>query len=215
MLAKIRHLTGGCVTVIDGEAHDTFGDHSADLHATIRVHDPRFYRSVSLGGSIGAGESFRDGYWSCDDLVALIQIFARNMSTSSELGGFWNALLDISRKITHRVNRNTRSGSRRNIAAHYDLSNEFYSLFLDESMTYSSGVFPDPSSSMLDASIEKYDRICRKLRLEPDDEVMEIGTGWGGFAEHAVKHYGCRVTTTTISKKQHDFRKKSFCKTRY
>ncbi len=149
-------------------------------------------------------------YWSCDDLVALIQIFARNMQASSDLGGFWNALLDQGRKVAHRVNRNTRGGSRRNIAAHYDLSNEFYSLFLDETMTYSSGVFPEPGSSMHEASMEKYDRICRKLRLDPGDAVLEIGTGWGGFAEHAVRHYGCRVTTTTISKEQHDFAKQRF-----
>ncbi len=107
--------------------------------------------------------------------------------------------------MTHKLNRNTRSGSRRNIAAHYDLSNDFYSLFLDETMTYSSGVFSDEHSSMREASIEKYDRICRKLRLVPGDHLLEIGTGWGGFAEHAAKHYGCRVTTTTISQQQHDY----------
>ena len=159
---------------------------------------------------MGAGESYRDGYWSCDDLVALIQIFARNMQASSDLGGAWNALFDLGHQVVHRFKRNTRAGSRRNIAAHYDLSNEFYSLFLDETMTYSSGVFPDEGSSMKDASIEKYDRICRKLRLVPSDHVIEIGTGWGGFAEHAVRHYGCRVTTTTISKQQHDYAQQRF-----
>ena len=195
---------------MDGETQETFGDRSADLHATIQVHDPRFYRAVAFGGSIGAGESYRDGYWSCDSLVSLIQIFARNMQASSDLGGFWNALLDISRKITHRLHRNTRRGSRQNIAAHYDLSNDFYSLFLDETMTYSSGVFPEPTSSMADASTEKYDRICRKLQLTHSDSLLEVGTGWGGFAEHAVKHYGCQVTTTTISREQHDFAKQRF-----
>ena len=210
MLAKLRGIRGGCITVIDGDFRKTFGDRSADLHAVIQINDVRFYRAVALGGSMGAGESYRDGYWSCDDLVALIQIFSRNMQASSDLGGFWNALLDLGRRVTHRINRNTRTGSRRNISAHYDLSNDFYALFLDETMTYSSGVFPDPDSSMQDASVEKYDRICRKLRLTPNDEVLEIGTGWGGFAQHAVTHYGCRVTTTTISKEQHDYARQRF-----
>ncbi|MGB7326631.1 MAG: cyclopropane-fatty-acyl-phospholipid synthase family protein [Rubripirellula sp.] len=209
-MAKLRGIKSGRVTVVDGETSNTFGDQAADLHATIQVHDVVFYRSIALGGSIGAGESYRDGHWSCDDLVALIRVFARNMQASSDLGGLGNALLDVGRKVAHRFNRNTRTGSRRNIAAHYDLSNDFYSLFLDETMTYSSGVFPSPDSSLRDASIEKYDRICRKLRLTSSDELLEIGTGWGGFAEHAVRHYGCRVTTTTISKQQHDFAKQRF-----
>ena len=210
VFAKLGRVTGGSITVIDGDVKSTFGDRSADLHAVIQVHDREFYRAIAFGGSIGAGESYRDGLWSCDDLVALIQIFARNMQTSSKLGGIWDSLLDLGRQVAHRLNRNTRSGSRRNIAAHYDLSNDFYSLFLDESMTYSSGVFPEPHSSMHDASIEKYDRICRKLRLTQSDEVLEIGTGWGGFAEHAAKHYGCRVTTTTISKQQHEHARQRF-----
>lgn len=201
---------GGAITIVDDDLHQTFGDSSAELHAVVRVQDPRFYRAVAIGGSMGAGESYRDGHWSCDDLVALMQIFARNMRASSGLGGNWNAMLNFGRKVTHRFNRNTRVGSRRNIAAHYDLSNDFYSLFLDETMTYSSGVFPEPNSSMKEASIEKYDRICRKLWLSPDDEVLEIGTGWGGFAQHAVTHYGCRVTTTTISKQQHDYARQRF-----
>jgi cyclopropane-fatty-acyl-phospholipid synthase len=210
VLATLRDIVGGQITLIDDDQRDVFGDPSADLRVVIHVTDPRFYRAVALGGSMGAGEAFRDGYWSCDDLVALIQIFARNMRASEDLGGTWNSLLDLGRKVAHRFNRNTRSGSRRNIAAHYDLSNDFYSLFLDETMTYSSGVFPEPNSSMKEASVEKYDRICRKLRLVPGDEVLEIGTGWGGFAEHAVKHYGCRVTTTTISSEQYGFARHRF-----
>jgi cyclopropane-fatty-acyl-phospholipid synthase len=210
VLRKLHGITDGSITIVDGNSRHTFGDPSTDLQSTIRVKDPRFYRAIAIGGSMGASESFRDGHWSCDDLVALIQIFARNMQTSCELGGTWNTVLDLGRKMVHRFNRNTRIGSRRNIAAHYDLSNDFYSLFLDETMTYSSGVFPEASSSMKEASIEKYDRICRKLRLTPSDEVLEIGTGWGGFAQHAATHYGCHVTTTTISKQQHDYAKQRF-----
>ena len=210
VLAKLRGISGGSIAVIDGDSRTMLGDPSADLRAEITVNDARFYRAVAFGGSMGAGVSYRDGFWSCDDLVALIQIFARNMQASSDLGGSWNSLFDLGRKVSHRFRRNTRVGSRRNIAAHYDLSNKFYSLFLDETMTYSSGVFPDPGSSMEEASIEKYDRICRKLRLVPSDEVLEIGTGWGGFAEHAANHYGCRVTTTTISREQHEYAKQRF-----
>ncbi len=111
MLAKLRGIQGGNITLIDGETRSELGDRSADLHATIRVHDLRFYRAVAFGGSIGAGESYRDGYWSCSDLVALIQIFARNMQASSDLGGFWNTLQNIGRKFAHRVNRNSRAGA--------------------------------------------------------------------------------------------------------
>ena len=210
MFAKLRGIAGGQITVIDGERQETFGDSRADLRAEVRIHDHRFYRAIALGGSMGAGGSFCDGFWSCDDLTALIRIFARNMQAAPDLGGVWNSLLHLGRKVTHKLNRNTRSGSRRNIAAHYDLSNDFYSLFLDETMTYSSGVFPDQGSSMKEASIEKYDRLCRKLRLVPGDHLLEIGTGWGGFAQHAAKHYGCHVTTTTISRQQHDYAKKRF-----
>ena len=167
--------------MVDGQTRNQFGDPAEGPSAVIHVHDSRFYRAVAFGGSVGAGEAYRDGFWSCDDLVAVIRVFARNMQASSSLGGFWNTLHGLVRIAAHRASRNTRSGSRRNIAAHYDLSNDFYQCFLDETMTYSCGVFPDQSSSMREASIEKYDRLCRKLQLCPDDEVVEIGTGWGRF----------------------------------
>jgi cyclopropane-fatty-acyl-phospholipid synthase len=189
----------------DGDGVSTFGDRESDLHVSIRVHDSSFYRSVAVGGSMGAGESYIDGAWSCDDLTKLIQLFSRNLRCSGELGGFLESIVTIARKVTHRLNRNTRRGSRRNIAAHYDLSNDFYKLFLDETMTYSSGVFNTPDDSMREASIEKYDRLCQKLDLDNTDHVLEIGTGWGGFSIHAAKTYGCRVTTTTISSEQHEF----------
>ncbi len=210
MLSKLRKIVGGEITVIEEGWSEKFGDPKADLRVHVRVHDASFYRSVAMGGSIAAAESYMDGHWSCDDLTGLIRIFARNMQASAELGGAWNSLVDLGRKFTHQLNRNTRAGSRRNIAAHYDLSNDFYSLFLDETMTYSSGVFAAEHSTMKEASIEKYDRLCRKLQLSSDDRVMEIGTGWGGFALHAAKHYGCHVTTTTISKQQHDFARRRF-----
>lgn len=210
MFSTLRNVLGGQITVVEGNARSIFGVPDSELSVTIEVKDARFYRALALGGSIAAGESYRDGLWACDDLVGLIRIFARDMQASEELGGIWNALLDMGRRVLHRMNRNTQVGSRRNIAAHYDLSNEFYSLFLDETMTYSSGVFDSPTSTMKEASAEKYDRICRKLRLKSTDEILEIGTGWGGFAAHAVKNFGCRVTTTTISQQQHDYARQRF-----
>jgi cyclopropane-fatty-acyl-phospholipid synthase len=210
LLSKLHGIRGGRITIIDGDQHTTFGDRDSELHAVIRVIDPRFYPAIVMGASIGAGESYRDGYWTCDQLVPLIQIFARNRQASEKLGGFWNGLLNIGRKVSRRINRNSITGSRRNIAAHYDLSNEFYALFLDETMTYSSGVFAESDSSLAEASTEKYDRICRKLQLKPTDHVLEIGTGWGGFAQHAASHYRCQITTTTISQEQHDYARQRF-----
>jgi cyclopropane-fatty-acyl-phospholipid synthase len=210
VLAKLRGITGGSLTIIDGDTQTRLGDSSADLHVVITIHDRKFYQALALGGSIAAGETYRDGLWSCDDLVGLIQIFCRNLPASDDLGGFWNSLLDLGRIVRHKLRRNTKAGSRQNISAHYDLSNEFYALFLDPTMTYSSGVFTRPTSTLQEASIEKYDRICRKLRLQPQDRLLEIGTGWGGFAEHAVTHYGCHVTTTTISLQQYDYAQRRF-----
>ncbi|MGB7348036.1 MAG: cyclopropane-fatty-acyl-phospholipid synthase family protein [Pirellulaceae bacterium] len=209
MHGKLEQIGNGHITLIDSLGTRSFGDPAAELRATVRVTNPRFYRSISLGGSIGAGESFCDGHWQCDDLVALIRIFARNMQTSNDLGRIGNAVVNLGRRVSHCMNRNTPDGSRRNIAAHYDLSNDFYSLFLDETMTYSSGIFNSPDCSMLEASREKYDRLCRMLQLTSSDRVLEIGTGWGGFAIHAAKNYGCHVTTTTISKQQHDYAAKA------
>jgi cyclopropane-fatty-acyl-phospholipid synthase len=201
----LSRLDGGRITLVDGDSRSEFGDPSSDLRVTVQVRDNRFYRAVALGGSMGAGESYCQGYWTCDNLTTLIRIFARSMQASQAVAGHLDFFLGIGRKILHRLNRNTRGGSRRNIAAHYDLSNDFYALFLDDTMTYSSGVFPADHSTLREASIEKYDRICRRLQLTPRDHVLEIGTGWGGFAAHAASRYGCRVTTTTISTAQHEY----------
>jgi cyclopropane-fatty-acyl-phospholipid synthase len=203
-LASLRGIRSGRLQVIDHDGEYVFGDQETDLVATIKVLDSNFYRRAAIGGSIAVGESYMDGCWICEDLVSLIRVFAKNLSASSAIGRIGNAFVSIARKHSHRLNRNTRSGSRRNIAAHYDLSNEFYSLFLDETMTYSSGIFSTPETSMADASIQKYDRLCSLLQLEQGDRLVEIGTGWGGFAIHAAKHFGCHVTTTTISAQQHE-----------
>jgi cyclopropane-fatty-acyl-phospholipid synthase len=193
----------------DGETQ-VFGDSRAELRAAVFVHHERFFGRVLWGGDEGAGDAYVDGDWSSPDLVAVVRLAVRNRQMLMQSGG---ALAWASRavnRIRHLRNRNTLQGSRRNIAAHYDLSNDFFRLFLDRNMVYSSAVYPTPEASLEDAQIEKLDRICRKLRLTPGDRLLEIGTGWGAFALHAAQQYGCRVTTTTISRQQYDHAAKQF-----
>jgi cyclopropane-fatty-acyl-phospholipid synthase len=201
MLQNVRH---GEFEVICPERTYLFGEVGTGLRACLVVHDERFFSRVLWGGDDAAGDSYVDGDWSSPDPVAVVRLAARNLS---ELEG-GNPVLSLANRLfhrmRHRMNRNTVVGSRRNIQAHYDLSNDFFRLFLDRNMVYSSAVYPDANSTLEEAQIEKLDRICRKLRLGPDDHVLEIGTGWGAFALHASRNYGCRVTTTTISREQHD-----------
>ena len=209
LLSKIET---GQVAVQDGELTDTFGKATPDfpLTATITIHDPKAYTRIAFGGSIGAAESYMLQYWDVDDLTALVRIVIRNQILLKDLDSGLAKLASPLYKAFHFLRRNTRSGSRKNIVAHYDLGNDFYRLFLDETLTYSSGVFERPDATLKDASIAKYDRICRKLKLSEKDHVLEIGTGWGGFTLHAVKNFGCRVTTTTISDEQYRLAKARF-----
>ncbi len=160
---------------------------------------------MAFGGSIGAGEAYIHGYWSCAELTELFSILLKNRAVLDSVDSGLARLTDPLQRILHWLNRNTRKGSRRNIAAHYDLGNEFYRLWLDPRMMYSSAYFERPDMSLDAAATAKLDRICRKLGLGPNDSVVEIGSGWGGFAIYAAKNYGCHVTTTTISKEQHDY----------
>lgn len=168
----------------------------------ITVHDRRFYSDVLMSGSKGAASAYRDGYWTCNDLTGLFRLMVRNMDTMYALETGFASIGNWWLRRRHLARRNNREGSRKNIHAHYDLGNEMFSIFLDPSMTYSSGFFLSDASSMEEASIEKLDRICRKLDLKPHHRVLEIGTGWGSFALHAARNYGCHVTTATISKEQ-------------
>jgi cyclopropane-fatty-acyl-phospholipid synthase len=216
VLAALRGIRDGAVTVQENGRVQTLGDPRAPhaLRATLTVADPGFWTAALTGGSAGAADAYADGLWDCDDLPALFRIFARNAGATEQLRRFMSVLSGPARRLAHLRNRNTRDGSRRNIAAHYDLSNAFFALWLDRTMTYSAGLFPPPDApatrgdrgaafTLEDASLAKYDRICRALDLGPDDHVLEIGTGWGGFAIYAAHHFGCRVTTTTISAEQH------------
>jgi cyclopropane-fatty-acyl-phospholipid synthase len=201
-LSKLEH---GCVTVVDADGAREFGQVSVDcpLCATVTIHDPNAYRLLALRGSIGVGEGYVAGEWSCDDLPSLIRIFVLNQDGLLGLEKGLTRLMMPLFRLLNLGRDNTRRGSRANIAAHYDLGNEFYRLFLDDTLMYSAAVFPAPDTDLRDASIAKNDRICRKLELKPEDHLLEIGSGWGGFALHAARHYGCRVTTTTISREQY------------
>lgn len=205
LLEQLKKIQRGQIIIIDSGRFNTFGQTTKafPLKTTIRIHHPRFYTRIALGGSIGAGEAYMDGFWSTDDLTTVIRILIQNQSVFEEMENGWARLSAPIHQIYHALRRNTLQGSQANIMAHYDLGNDFYALFLDETMTYSCGIFEQEQSSMAEASMAKYRRICQKLQLTRKDHVLEIGTGWGGFAIFAAKHYGCRVTTTTISPEQY------------
>ena len=197
-------LETGVLTIRDADGTQRFGnpDPTDGLAARITVFDPAFYARTLLGGSVGAAESFMDGDWRCDDLAAFFRILARNERAVIAVETRVSRITWPLRRVRHALHRNTQRGSRRNVSAHYDLGNEFYELFLDPTLTYSSAVVEHPDVSLEVAQRAKYDRICRKLALGPDDHLLEIGSGWGGMAIHAARHFGCRVTTTTISREQ-------------
>lgn len=204
---RLETIRFGQIVVSENGRHETFGRLTPEfpLTAHIAINDPRFYSEIAFGGVIGSGEAFIHGYWSCEELTTLVRILLRNREVLGDMNSGAARLTRPLQRLFHRLNRNTRDGSRRNISAHYDLGNDFYRLWLDETMMYSAAVFDRPDMTLTEASTAKLDRICRKLDLKPSDHVVEIGTGWGGFAMHAAQHYGCRVTTTTISREQHDY----------
>jgi cyclopropane-fatty-acyl-phospholipid synthase len=207
VLSRLQQLDAGQIVVTEENEHCAFGCLTDEfpLTAQLCVKDPRFYRQIAFGGSIGAAEAFVLGYWDCAELSDLLRILIRNREVLEKLDSGLALLGAPLRKAYHALNRNTRQGSRKNIAAHYDLGNEFYRLWLDEKMMYSSAYFDTDDSCLDDASTAKLDRLCRKLDLDESDAVLEIGSGWGGFAIYAARHYGCHVTTTTISRQQFEY----------
>jgi cyclopropane-fatty-acyl-phospholipid synthase len=181
------------------------------IHAAVAVHDPCFYPDVLFKGSLGAAESYIKGYWSTDNLTDVVRLFVTNIDLlNRQMDGGWSRLTAPLLQIYHWLRKNTYRGSKKNIVAHYDLSNEFFQLFLDRTMGYSCGIFEKAHSSLYEAQVAKFDRICKKLDLSCRDHVVEIGGGWGGFALHAAKNYGCRVTTTTISDNQYRYMQQLF-----
>jgi cyclopropane-fatty-acyl-phospholipid synthase len=197
-----RGIRSGRIDVVEDGRSRSFGPGDAELRATVTVNDPAAWRGP-LHGSVGLGEGYVDELWETDDLVSLIRIAARELRGLDGLRG----AVARPRGLLHRARRlvpeNTRSGSRQNISAHYDLGNDLFASFLDERMMYSCAYFPRPEASLEEAQVAKLDRICEQLRLGPDNHLLEIGSGWGGMAIHAARQRGCRVTTTTISREQH------------
>jgi len=204
ILKRLGRIEHGYIELIDGPELHRFGNlMPGELQARVVVHDPQFYADFALGGSVSAGEGYIHRAWDCDDLATLVRILLRNKDVLYGIDNAWATLSKPALNLAHALNRNSISGSRKNISAHYDLGNDLFSLFLDETMMYSCAIFAPGVTSLKEASDYKNDLICRKLDLRPADHLLEIGTGWGGFAMHAARHYGCRVTTTTISKEQH------------
>ncbi|HSS03588.1 MAG TPA: cyclopropane-fatty-acyl-phospholipid synthase family protein [Solirubrobacterales bacterium] len=199
LLARVR---GGRLEIVEGGRRRGFGPAGAELRATVTIRDPAAWRGP-LRGSLGLGETYLEGLWTTDDLVALLRIAARELGRPGWLGRATSRLRGLLHRARRLVPENGRRGARENISAHYDLGNELFSTFLDEQMVYSCALFPTEGASLEEAQRAKLERICAQLRLGPDDHLLEIGTGWGGLAIHAAREHGCRVTTTTISREQH------------
>jgi len=207
MLALLGALRGCEITLVESAETLRLGTPEPGretLCATVVVHDPALYRVVALSGTVGVGEAYMDGLWSSVELTTLVRIFVRNRDLLDRMETGFARLGGALLRLWATLRRNTRGGSRRNIARHYDLGNELFRTFLDDNLMYSAAVFRDANEPLEWASRRKLDRICRKLELRPGLRVIEIGTGWGGFALHAARQYGCHVTTTTISRAQHE-----------
>ncbi len=199
--AVLGRVRSGRIDVVEGSHERSFGPPDADLTATVRINDPAAWRGP-LRGSVGLGESYVDGRWETDDLVSLIRIAARELREMDGVRGLVARPRGLWHRVRHLVPENTRPGARRNISAHYDLGNDLFAAFLDERMMYSCAYFADDTVTLEGAQLAKLDRICDRLRLGPENHLLEIGTGWGGMAIHAARRSGCRVTTTTISREQ-------------
>src|SRR5262249_13058565 len=203
-LRALSRIRDGRLDLIEpGGRRLRFGQADGELSATIEVHSEHFYRAM-LGGTIGLGEAYRDGTWDCDDLVSLLRVAARNMGPLDRWRRRLHPVLSPLKRTLWRCSRNSRRAARKHIAAHYDLGNDLFALYLDESMMYSSAVFSHPNATLAEAQEHRLERICQALELGPDDHLLEIGTGWGAMAAYAASNYGCRVTTTTISTEQRE-----------
>ncbi len=203
---RLRQIPRGILVIEDETESKSFGsrDVTTDVVAKIVIHDSSAYRDIAFGGSIGAAEAYMLGKWSSPDLVDLVRLMSLNIDFLNSMDDSKPLFYRLFDKACHWLNRNTASKAKDNISAHYDLSNEFFALFLDPEMMYSSAMFAGAETGLDEAAVHKLDVICRKLDLQASDHLLEIGTGWGGMAIHAARNYGCRVTTTTISREQYE-----------
>jgi len=203
VLERLKSITDGSLRLREGGDELHFGEPAgAEPSAIVVIRDPRTYADLAFGGSIGAAEAYMEGLWDADDLTAAMRVLLRNRAALEGLESGMARLKAPLQRALHVLNRNTRAGSRRNITAHYDLGNDFFASWLDASMMYSAAVFATNATTLEDASAAKNELICSKLDLRPTDRLLEIGTGWGGFALHAARKHGCRVTSVTISREQ-------------
>ena len=205
VMNKFKHLQHGSIKILEGDEVLSFGDPGSNDKVTVTIHSNEFYVFLGSGGVTGVAEAYMAGYWKADNLVLLLQIVLKNKKILLSLDSGFAKLINPINKLIHWSKQNTLKGSKQNILAHYDLSNDFYKLWLDPTMTYSCGYFNNDSVSLEQASIEKIDRICRKLKLNENDHILEIGTGWGSFSLYAAKQYGCTIDTVTISDAQYEY----------
>jgi cyclopropane-fatty-acyl-phospholipid synthase len=204
LLAKLNDAT---IDIIEGDKCTVFGDRQSALKGQIVVHDTSFYQDVVSDGSIGAAEAYVKGKWTSPELTKVIEVMARNQSQLDKIESQVRWFTQFKKRLLRYKNANTVQGSKKNILSHYDLGNALYSRFLDPAMQYSSAIYSDTATTLNDAQQLKLDIICQRLELKEDDQVIEIGTGWGGLAIYMAQRYGCSVTTTTISDAQHQYAK--------
>ena len=205
VLKQLSKINYGSISVIEGDVFTELGEkRDGEPKATINVVRSSIWERVVFGGTIGAAESYMDGDWTTEDLVGLIRIFCANRDVMESMEGGLAALKWPALKLWHLARRDTIAQARKNISAHYDLGNEFFEAWLDPTMAYSCGIFNSADSTMLGASLKKIYALCEKLKLQPNDELLEIGSGWGALAIFAASNYGCKVTTATISKNQYN-----------
>ena len=204
---QLKKITRGCLTLQAGNQTRQMGTVSdGTISANIEVHNPAFFRKTCLGGSLGVADSYADGDWDTNDLVAVFRLFLQNQEVMDGMESGWASLLNrIARWGYLLSQKNTRKGSRKNIALHYDLGNDFYELMLDPTMTYSCGIFNSPECTLQEASLAKYDRIIDQLDIQPHHHVLEIGCGWGGFAHRLAERTEAKLTATTISERQYEY----------
>lgn len=214
ILTMLGNMTRGHLTIEDDGTVYTFGESAKKAHviAHISVKHPSAYRQVILNGTIGSAEAYMQGAWETSDLVQVIRIFVLNMAVLRSLDTRWTYFFKFCANAWHKLNANSKKNAKKNISAHYDLSNDFFELFLDKTMLYSAAIFPNMASSLYEASVNKMEHICQRLNLNSADHLLEIGTGWGGMAIYAAKSRGCRVTTVTLSKEQCRYAQDWVCK---
>ncbi|KEY59739.1 cyclopropane-fatty-acyl-phospholipid synthase family protein [Serratia sp. DD3] len=201
----LSQIKGGGLTLHEGNQQFCFGEMTAARQAVVVIHSPSVYRRLFSGGSIAAAETWMDGEWDSPDLTSVLEILAQNSTVMDQLENGFKWLNKPFARLQHWFNRNNRDQAKQNIAAHYDLGNDFYRSFLDESLLYSSALFSTGINDLPSAQVAKMARLCEQLALTADDHLLEIGTGWGALAEYAARHFGCRVTTTTLSQAQYDY----------